>query len=532
MRIPQLPVTRRLASLAEDLASVRALADTRLHTVKHLQSQVDELREGLPLDDERGRSGNFVGGHWTEVNKQQNANADIIQLARARYHWTSADRAGLRRPYGTSRRVVDMHGEYCFGGGVEAPTVQADAGDADAEAIDEALREFWFYPPNQESCFSMAAQQELSSKLLVDGTLYFAMFEPTAGRPMLIRLLEPLEFGQAVTAPDDASKVLYHVRRYTPSKWSVQSASYLPTGEEHVLYYKDIDAESSDDIDDPYAEQLADKIAKDRFGHPIKVLKVGDGHSLMFAMSVWEKEFNKVAADQVTLSASTAAMMNHAVVQGDQSDVDAVVAYLGQSGSDPTTAPKVAGDWTVTNDAVKLDISRASFGANEANHTRRILHMSLATIGGVSLHYIGDPENANLATATAMEGPQLKHFEAYQGLWVYILRRLAMEAVKEYQRGRAILSIHIPMPDLVERDIMDTVDALKVANDEGWATDEQCALQFWTAIGAADPSAEAEKATEEADENGMQNEDSQEQEEVANAPLPMEPPRANPIAVA
>ena len=525
MRLPQLPGNRRLASLAEEVASVRALADARLSTVKHLQSKVDELSEGLPLDDERGRSGPFVGGSWQEVNGSANSNAEVIRLARARFNWTAADRTGIRRPFGTSRRVVEMHAEYCFGGGVEAPTVQPKDGDTQAAAIEKALRKWWFYPPNQEAAFSMAAQKELSDKLLVDGVLHFACFAPTAGRPMLLRLLEPLEMGETVTAPDDASKVLYHVRKFTRSQWDAKSASYMQSGKEEVLYYLDIDADSTDDIANPYAEneEFAKQIAVDKKGNPIRVLRVGNGYSLMFAMSVWEKEFNNIAKDQVTISAATAALMNQAVVQGDQSDVDAATAYLGQSGSSPTTAPKTAGDWTVTNEAVKLDINRAGIGASEANETKRLVQQPLAALGGVSPHYIGDPENANLATASAMEGPQLKHFESYQGFWTYAYTRLATEAVRDVYDDDEPLAIHVPMPDLVTPPLMDTVDALKVAQDEGWATQYQCSLHFWTSAGAADPTAEAEKAMEEADKHG------EEEEVQAQAvTLPTEVPDARP----
>lgn len=524
--LDRLPGRQRIASLQEELSSVRAAAESQSKTIGLLKSK---LEEGLPLDQQRGLSGPFVGGKWDDISGAGGVRAQQIEVARQGYNGTWQDNAGRTRPFGTSRRIVEMHGEYCFGGGVEAPTLAPREDDADAQRLEQALRDWWLYPPNQETAFDMDSQQRLSAKLLVDGEVDFACFAPTAGRPMLLRLMDPLQMGTPVTAPDDASKILYHTRRWSSSRWNVKSGAYDSLGEKRLLYYEDIDLDSSEDIENPYAEDeaFAKQVARDKHGNAIRLLRVGDGYSRMLAMMTWEKQFLALADDQVVISAATAALMTVLQVEGGAAEVAAAQAHFGQSGSDPTTAPRNAGDINVMNQAANLKLNRASVGAGEANTTRRLVQMPQVAVGGVSLHYIGDPENANLATASAMEGPQLKHFEAYQGLWTYIYTRLAKEALREYVDDPRNLKIHVPMPQLIVPDLMDRVDAIKVAQEQGWASKAQATREYWKAMGAADVSAEVETALE-----GEGEEEEEEAPEVGQPPVPTAPevPGANPLA--
>jgi len=514
---------QKLQELDARLTTVSALAESQARTVRKYEEE--RLLAEASLDQQRGLSGPFVGGKWEAVTGAANSRTTQIEAARAGYDGTWKDNAGVTRPFGTSRRIVDMHAEYCFGGGVEAPTVFPKEGDTEAEVIEQVLRDWWLYPPNQETAFDFESQLRLSSKVLVDGVLFFACFAPTPGRPMLLRLLDPLQMGSPVTAPDDASKVLYHTRKWTNSSWSVKTGAYQPTGAPQLRYYPDIDIESSEDIENPYEAEIGKALAKDKHGNPIRVLQIGDWYSMMLAMMVWEKQFLAIAEDQVTLSAASAKFAQWLTVDGGQTDVDSAAAYYGQTGTNPTTAPGGAADLNVTNPAAKYSFNRGSVGAGEANSTRRMLQMPQAAVGGVSLHYIGDPENANLATASAMEGPQLKHFQTYQGRWTNTYVKLAKEALRGEVDDTRNRKIHIPMPDLLQADLTDKADSLKVAQDAGWMRKEQAAMIFWKALGAADPTAEVETAM--ADEEEAQE---PEAPAVQQPPLPTEAPGANPFA--
>ena len=59
-----------------------------------------------------------------------------------------------------------------------------------------------------------------------------------------------------------------------------------------------------------------------------------------------------------------------------------------------------------------------------------------AVATGTPLHYLSDEENANLATATAMEEPTNRHYSRRQRTFTYMLRDLAVTAYNIWlQRG-------------------------------------------------------------------------------------------------
>lgn len=444
-------------------------------------------------------------GAWENLSGVTGDWAEDITKARKAYRGEYRDNAGLRRLFGMSCRVVNMHSEYCFGGGLECPAV-AD------EALAQHLADWWWYQPNQEAAFSMPSQRRLSASMLVDGSLYLALFAATRTRPLGVRVMDPLEFSGVVTHPDDKSKILYHVRKHRPGKLDRNTGRMVYDAPEQVTYYPDVDSldpRSMREFPDPYAADADGlgglPVAKEQeSGQPIAILRVcmGDlaasdrGQGIMRPMMDWELRILRMAEDQAIISAATAALMNEITVKGGASAVAAVTSHFGQDTASPTTYPSNTGDFNVHNEAVKMDISRAPTGAYEARQNWRMMAMPMVAIGGVALHYIGDPENANLATASSMEGPILKHFLGYQGLWGYVNRRLAQEALVPWTGREEQVDITVPMPELVVEDMLDNMQAIALMQDKGWATDEQAAREAWSARGAADVEAEVATAME------------------------------------
>ena len=508
--------SQRIASLEEQLVSVRDYAARQARLAEDRTSD---------LEDKLARE---VG--WTVLG--DNALAASMQKARNGYNGTFTDEARRVRRFRTSKRIVNMHGEYCFGPGVEAPTTGDDK-------LDRLLLDWWTYGENQSVAFSMVAQHRLSAKLLVDGVLYFACFAPSGARPMLVRLLKPEEIASIVTHPEDASKVLYYQRKYRPKRFNTATGSFEASGDTEVTYYQDIDFTEDGEFDDPYIDGIGDRLAVDGASRqPVRVLRVAynaldptdAGQGIMLDMMDMELEILRISEDQSTISASTAGLMNRLYVQGGSKQVSAAVSHFGQLGSDPSTAPLNAGDINVMSAGAKLDVSRANTGATDARQNHRLFLMQLVTGGGVAMHYAGDPENANLATASAMEGPQLKHFEAYQGLWTYIYTRLATAALQWAGEDVSDLNINVPMPDIVVANLLDRLEAIGMMDDRGWATWDQSAREAWITMGAADPTAEVEIARQEKEEQEKADEEApdvsaamQAAMNAAQAPAPEEP---------
>lgn len=441
----------------------------------------------------------YANDGFSELGARPEA-VDVL-TARRGYLGTYTDLAGLTRRFSISKRLVNMHAEYCFGGGVEAPTVGDDP-------IDAALKRWWFEPTNQRALFNVEAQHRRSANLLVDGSVFLACVQGDAISPTLVRWIDPVQFVGVVTHPEDESQVLYYQRKYRPKVWNAAAGGWNDSLEEVTLYYPDIDNDGT--TDDPYAGKFP--VAVDKLGNPIQVLRfrlnalmsADQGQGIMRELMDFEINMLALMEDQLTVSAATAAYMNTAVVKGGAKQIAAAQSYLGQSGDNPTNAQPNAGDWTVHNEGVALNVNRAGTNAGDNRQNIRMVQMPMAALSGVALHYMGDPENANLATAQAMEGPVQKHFEAYQSYWTYIYARLAQKAMEDAGhdiRRNADYNLNVPMPELVIADLLDRLEAIGYMAERDWASRNQATREAWRAMGAADPTAETQEALESVEED-------------------------------
>lgn len=487
----------QVAALKEASARIAA-QEQRLNRQAALLSHVkSQLRETTTTDmaDKLSRTGT-----WTQLGAV--AGSDDIERSRRGYRDTYVDSAGRRRRFSYSRRAVDMHADFCFGGGLEAPVCQE-------EALAAAIERWWWLRGNQQAAFSMPAQRQLSARLLVDGCLMFACFRGRGSAPMQVRPMERLQFSQVITHPDDDSRVLYYERRYTPATFT--NGRYTP-GQERVIYYPDIDNyEGNPEYEDPYRDELP--IAVDEHnGLPTHVLRVrlnsltahDWGVGIMPALMDWELDMVRMAEHQLTMAEASAALAVMLTVDGDESDVATAAAYYGMEGTSNTVGGSNPGDINVMNSAAQLKVSRADTGAYEASRNTRLFLQAFSVAAGTAPHYMGDSENANLATTTSMELPILRYFQGYQGVWSYAMTRLAQEALSQLP-GAEDAKLSVPMPPLIVEDILDRIQAIQIGADEGWATEEQATTQYWTAMGAADVASEVEKATLDAEAKAEEN---------------------------
>jgi hypothetical protein len=99
-------------------------------------------------------------------------------------------------------------------------------------------------------------------------------------------------------------------------------------------------------------------------------------------------------------------------------------------------SPPESGSIVVHDDGETWDLKTPSISANDVKADGRALKRMAAVATGTPLHYLSDEENANLATATAMEEPTNRHYSRRQRTFTYILRDLAVTAYNVWlQRG-------------------------------------------------------------------------------------------------
>lgn len=487
----------RAAQREQEAAALRETVRRQAKSLEHIRNH---LRESTTTDHAAKLARTGV---WQDLSKADGAEA--ITQARKAYDEKWADHAGVIRRFPYAKRSINMMAQFCFGPGLEAPMT----GD---EALDKALNKWWSWPTNQQGAFSMPSQHELSAQLLVDGCLMFAIFESASAQPMVVRVIDRLEFVDVVTHPEDKNKVLYYKRQWYPEVFD-ENGARSTSAEPRVLFYTDIDNREDDtDYDDPYAEALGERIARDQRGRPVRILRLklnslasaaSWGNGIMLPLMDWELLAEEVAQDAATMSKASAALAIKLTIEGDETDVADAEAYWNQDGTSPTVGASNPGDLNIMNQAADLQVARAGTGADESYRNIRIFRQTMAVIGGWALHYLGDPENANLATTSSMELPILKNATAYQSLWTYVYTRLAREALRGTAKAEGA-KITIPMPDLVTPDLLDRTDAIKTGEDAGWATKEQAATEFWGAMGAADVTAEVEKAMTEYEKNKVE----------------------------
>ena len=532
----------RIAALVEDSFQQRQQGWALAQTIDHLRTKLPDSMTPAPWMDGRARIGiapraqenpNVIEvklaesstgysastwrrrqaqsstGPWEQLSSDAGGGARSEDVIRAREGWYDEfyDRTGLLRRFPTSKQVTNLHADFCFGGGVESPSAKDDT-------VTEMLDDWWWNSTNQCAAFSFEAQRALSARLLVEGELFFAVFAAGDKKPMRVRIIDPLEITQPVVHPDDSSKVIYWERRHRPLIFDPASGSYQKgqiNGEQEVRsYYPVLGLADDEEYDDPYAgaegeEDFQQRIEVDTGGNPVQLLHVAlgamretdRGVGIFGCMMDLELALMELIEDQLTISRSTAALMNTLRTEGGEANVAAAMAHWGQTGDNPTTQPPNAGDMNIMSTGAELKTERASTQAGDATMNVRLILRQLGQCGGVSLHYIGDPENAGLATAHEMEGPQLKHFEAYQGKWTNIYLQLSHAVLRSRQLDPMEYNITVPMPSLVTEVLADLVNAIVVAHGQGYLTDRQATVAAHKALKSPDPTADAEEAIEE-----------------------------------
>jgi hypothetical protein len=393
-----------------------------------LVGNVPELRESftradieLALDD-RG---------WL-VPGRQFASADLdpqtrtTLVAKARLYW-------LRDPL--MKQSVRLWTDYALGSGISW-----DSKDA---KIKKRLDEFANGRRNK-SIMNSEGQRRSSKKLLVDGELFFAVFDEDNGETMkTIRRIDCLQVTDLITDPDDEEHVLGYRRL---------------TAQDKVLYYADW---RNDDTDDAMLAAQPDPASKGLIGTKVEsgakvyhapfdtLHKRGNG--LLSSNLDWSKEHRRFMEARVAIQQALAKFAWKAKVKGGQGMVDALTAKLqstyatsgmsGQRERHPQPAP--ASTW-VENAGVDLAPMPRATGAGDARSDGDQLKLMVAAGTGIMLHYFGDPSTGNLATSTAMELPMLKMFASYQTYWRDAYRDLFAIALDEDPAKPAQIDLTLP----------------------------------------------------------------------------------------
>jgi hypothetical protein len=357
--------------------------------------QIPEISEAftqadieLALDDR----GWLVGGK--KMAGELDPLSRTVQINKSRYYW-------LRDPL--VHQAVRLWTDYGLGDtGISYHT--------DDPGVQKKLDKFMKDRRNRR-LLSTHGMRRLSNRLLVDGDLFFAIFDDGT-----IRTFDPLQITDIVSDPDDDETPLCYRRK---------------TANDKVLYYVDWAI-----ADDSNLKALAQK-QKDPETHKPITLETNvkmyhmpfdafekRGNGLFCSAVNWSREHRRFMEARVALTQALAKFAWKGDVKGGQSMLTAIQKRLQSTFVDsglsagternPQNAP--GGTW-LQNQGIDLTAMPRNTGAGDARNDADQLKLQVCAGTGIFLHYFGDPSTGNLATATAMELPMLKMFAAYQKLW-------------------------------------------------------------------------------------------------------------------
>ena len=391
------------------------------------------------------------------------------------------------------KAAVWLKTAFTFGNGIDGPVVP------EKDPAYDVLMDFWHEPRNQGSMFSTGRQYERSNQLLVDGDLFLLVF--TKPDPIQVRRILPEVVTDVIRDPDDTSRPLYYV---TEADTLVYSGGALSSaGDKKKRYYPDILNDQG--ADDP----LRDEISPEPDGHmlhvPLNRITGYYGTSEAAASLNWFMRAKRIATDQATVSRATAALMNLLTITGSSTNVANVAAqFIASSsgeGDDATHhAPPLPGAMNVMNEAAALEVNRKTTQGSDANTNSRLMMKPAAAGFGMTLHYLADPENANLATTKSMELPVLKMMTVYQALWIDTYRQLCDFALQQKGIKPRDSEYDIPVPRMIEPEIEGVAKAVLDGYAEGILTRDQAATRLLTVLGVDDIGKELEALEQEVGE--------------------------------
>jgi len=345
----------------------------------------------LALDD-RGWlvGGKRMAGELDPLSRQ-------TQVNKSRYYW-------LRDPL--AHQAVRLWTDYALGD--EGITYKAES-----DSVQKQLDRVYKHRKNR-AVFSASGQRRSSTRLLVDGELFYAF-----GKDGRVRNFDCLQITDIITDPDDVETI----QGYKRSTW-LPAAQNVPVPDTKTLYYRDWT-----NPDGSVLDPITKKEVKVEQGIVIYHLPFDNltqrGNGLFSCCSDWLRENRRFMAARVAITQALSKFATKTTVKGGQTMINSVRAKLestfaqtGLSGGtehQPPTAP--GGNW-LQNDGLNLEQFKVQTGGSEAKDDANNLKLMVAPGTGIFLHYFGDPSTGNLATATAMELPMHKMFQSYQKLWV------------------------------------------------------------------------------------------------------------------
>jgi len=328
---------------------------------------------------------------------------------------SSTDRLGTidrcrlyRRRSPLAKQAAKLVQHYVLGQGV---TLRAN----DKTLVKRIVDEFWDDPVNRRTFTGHSAMTEFVDNLFTDGDQFLVLFADEDAGTVQLGAIDAAQVVEIVTDPANWRIPLwYKVQRPKGTyNFRARGGSGYTTGAMETVWYRDWRNDRETGGPAQVEKGLVYHVAINKQG------KFGEPE--LAAAIDWVKAHKQFMEDRATISRAAAAIAWKKKRKGGRTDVAQAAAALQSSlvsntGSFETNPAPAAGSTVIENEGSTMEWVKTDTGGPGAHEDERMLRMMVGAGVGVANHYFGDEGNANLATATAMELPMLKMYEAWQKL--------------------------------------------------------------------------------------------------------------------
>ena len=348
------------------------------------------------------------------------------------------------------RRIVGLTRSYCVGAGLNVSSRDQN--------INDFILAFWSHPKNTIG----RRLGEISDALCRDGELFPILFTNPVDGMSYLRFKSARQIREVVTDPEDFETVL----SFTENTVAQAPRSWISP-------------------ENPAAETvpLQPVMLHWAVNKPIDATR---GESDLTPILPWALRYSEWLKDRVRLNRLRTRQGILDVEVADDTQVEAKRAQLR------TSNPVDAGIY-VHGPGEELAMHNLQIGADSAEEDGRVLRLAIATGAGLALHYLGEGEGTNYATAREMGEPTARFFADRQQRIIWFLHDLVGIAYRRYclvtgQTAPEDLQLQTAVTEVARADnqtianaTLSIVRALAISAREGWIDDETAlsiALKF------------------------------------------------------
>lgn len=318
------------------------------------------------------------------------------------------DRVRLyRRRSPLAKQAAKLLQHYVLGQGI---TLRPNNKTQVAKIVDE----FWDDPINRVTLTSNQALGEFVDTIFTDGNALILLHPDLETGTLKLGTIDFAYLEDIVCDPDNWRIPLWYKVRRPKGKYDYSQGIYQVDGEDEIVWYRDW----RNDL--PVGGKNAPRKVEDGLVYHVAIDRRGKyGESEIAVAADWLKAHKEFMQDRATMHRAAASIVwRKKRTGGNANDISTQVQTLQSSlaaslqrGWETNPAP-ASGSTIVENQNSTMEWIGANPGA--ANGDEKLIRMMAGVSMGVMNHYFGDEGGARLATATAMELPMLKNYEAWQ----------------------------------------------------------------------------------------------------------------------